>query len=114
MLKMVAWLDRPYERTRDLGDIARLLDHSLDDWDKRRWEEPFDVLENDDQSAFFAGRELAAIIGDHHRPKIEEFFERMETEAWLAVMARGARWIGANLEGMARRRLAAFRQGLGL
>jgi predicted nucleotidyltransferase len=114
MMKTVAWLDRPYERTRDLGDIARILDYSLDDWDQRRWEEPLDVVESEEQSAFFAGRELGAIIGDHHRSKIEEFFERMETEAWLAVMARGARWVGVDLEGMARRRLAAFRRGLGL
>ena len=114
MLKMVAWLDRPYERTRDLGDIARILDLSLDEWDTRRWQEPFVVLESEDQSPFFVGRELAAIVGDHHRSKVEAFFERMETEAWLAVMARGARWVGADLEGMARRRLRAFRDGLGL
>lgn len=113
MLKMVAWLDRPYDRTRDLGDIARILDGSLDESDARRWEEPFDALESEDQSAFFAGRELAAILHDEHRPKIAEFFERIETEAWLAEMARQARWLGADPEGIARRRLAAFREGLG-
>ena len=113
MLKMVAWLDRPYDRQKDLGDIARILDGSLEEWDERRWEEPLDALEHEDQSAFFAGRELAAILHDHHRPKIDEFFLRMETEAWFAVMAREGRWIGADREAIARRRLAAFREGLG-
>jgi predicted nucleotidyltransferase len=113
MLKMVAWLDRPYDRTKDLGDIARILDGSLDDSDERRWEEPLYAIDHEDQSAFFAGRELASIVRDHHRSKIGEFFERMATEAWLAVMARQGRWIGADPEAIARRRLGAFREGLG-
>jgi len=113
MLKIVAWLDRPYDRTKDLGDIARILDASLDESDERRWDEPLTTIEHEDQSAFFAGRELAAIVRDHHRPKIEEFFERMQTEAWLAVMAKEGRWAAADPEAISTRRLARFRTGLG-
>jgi len=43
MLKIVSWLDRPYERDRDLGDLARMLSRALDDWDERRWGELIDV-----------------------------------------------------------------------
>lgn len=74
VLKMVAWLDRPYERTKDLGDIARILDGSLDDMAPERWEEPLGSIEHEDQSAFFAGRQLAAIVQERHRPKIDAFF----------------------------------------
>lgn len=112
MLKMVAWLDRPYDRIKDLGDLARILDDSLGDWDERRWSEPFEAFADEDQSAFFAGCQLASILDDHHSPKIDEFFARMETEAWLAVMARQGRWVGADPEAIARRRLTAFRAGL--
>lgn len=113
LLKIVAWLDRPRERTKDLGDIARILDGSLDDDDERRWEEPLNMIEHEDQSAFFAGRELGAIIEPQHRTKLDELFARMETEAWLAVMAREARWMGDDPEAIATQRLAAFRRGLG-
>lgn len=36
VLKMVAWLDRPYERTKDLGDIAVVLADALGEDDDRR------------------------------------------------------------------------------
>lgn len=75
--------------------------------------EPLDSIEHEDQSAFFAGRQLAAIVQDRHRPKIDEFFARMDTEAWLASMARQGKWVGADPEAIARRRLGVFRDGLG-
>jgi len=33
---MVAWVDRPHERTLDLGDLALILDHALAGDDDRR------------------------------------------------------------------------------
>ena len=113
MLKIVAWLDRPYERTKDLGDIGQILDQSLDDWDEERWSEPLSTVEHEDQSAFFTGRQLAPLLGPPHRGKVDQFFERIETEAWLAVMSREAGWIGSDPEAIARRRMKAFREGLG-
>lgn len=113
MLKMVAWLDRPYDRVKDLGDLAHILDRSLDDDDPRRWEEPLADRDSDEQSPFFVGIQLGALIQARHREEIERFFVEIERRAWLATMAAQARWVGRDPEAIARQRLAAFRAGLG-
>jgi predicted nucleotidyltransferase len=38
LLKMIAWMDRPFDRAKDLGDIAHIWDHALSD--DERWAEP--------------------------------------------------------------------------
>lgn len=55
VLKIVAWLDRPYEREKDLGDLGRVLSTALDDVDERRWEPPLIGEQFDDQSPFLWG-----------------------------------------------------------
>lgn len=70
VLKIVAWLDRPYERTKDLGDIATVLTGALGEDDDRRWDSSHPVarseLDFDEQSPFFAGLEVAAVAKEAH------------------------------------------------
>lgn len=77
VLKIVAWLDRPYERDKDLEDLAAILDRALPDDDERRWEPEHPVflsgLDHEDQSAFFIGSEVARIVDERHRCAIATF-----------------------------------------
>jgi len=67
---MIAWLDRPHERAKDLGDIVFMWDRALPELDDRRWDPVHPVgaanLEYDDQSAYFAGWELGQIAAPEH------------------------------------------------
>lgn len=118
VLKMVAWLDRPYGRTKDLGDIAAVLTEALGDDDDRRWDSSHPVATNeldfDEQSPFFAGLEVAAIAKDAHLVAIRAFVEQLldESEAAAAVMARAAGIRGDDAEQRMQRLVAAFDRGL--
>lgn len=118
VLKMVAWLDRPHERTKDLGDLALIFDQALDGDDDRRWDPEHPVfqsgLEHEDQGAFFAGLEVARIVEREHRALIDTFLSRVgdpDGEAFSAML-RAARYGGDAPEDRLVRRLDAF--GLGL
>jgi predicted nucleotidyltransferase len=113
VLKMVSWLDRPYERAKDLGDLARILDNALDDFDERRWESPLADVPVDDQSAFFVGRLVGAIAEATHLAAVERFFEEIARSTWTAALAQEGQYQADDPEAMAQRRLAAFRRGLG-
>lgn len=118
ILKMVAWLDRPYERIKDLADLGQILNDALAPDDVRRWdpEEPvFQAgLDHEDQSAFFIGAEVARVAGDQHREVVARFLERVEepTGSAFGMMLRAVRYGGADPEERLERRLAAFRRGL--
>lgn len=118
LLKMVAWLDRPHERTKDLGDLALILDQALDGDDDRRWDEEHPVfqsgLDHEDQGAFFIGREMARIAEPAHRVWVDRFLARAsdpDSEAFGA-MVRAARYGRDDPEDRLTRRLAAFKVGL--
>lgn len=117
VLKIVAWLDRPAARTKDLADLARVLDAALADHDERRWDPEHIIfregIEHEDQSAFFVGHEVAGIAGTSHRLAITSFLERMSASDGLAfaTMLRAARYGGASPESRLERRLDAFRRG---
>jgi predicted nucleotidyltransferase len=51
VLKMTAWLDRPQQRLRDLGDLAFVFEKVLGDFDERRWEAPLADVQPDQQGA---------------------------------------------------------------
>lgn len=115
--KMVAWLDRPHERTKDLGDLALILDQALDGDDDRRWDAEHPVfqsgLDHEDQGAFFIGLEVARIAEGAHRAWVDGFLARAgdpDGEAF-AAMVRAARYGGDDPEDRLARRLHAF--GLG-
>lgn len=111
VLKMVAWLDRPHERRKDLSDLGAIFHAALDEWDDRRWEPPLADLEHELQSASFIGREVARIARAHHRTKLEEFFEKIDEEAWSSAIGAGG-LVCSDPEAVALRRLAAFRETL--
>lgn len=78
---MVAWLDRPRERTKDLSDLALIFDQALDGDDDRRWDVEHPVfqsgLDREDQGAFFIGLEAAQIAEPAHRAWIDRFRARV-------------------------------------
>jgi predicted nucleotidyltransferase len=108
LLKMCAWLDRPDEREKDLGDLAQLLDAYVGSDDDRRWSD--DVIAHDldfeDVSPFVIGRDLRAIRRDHHRPAIATFLEKVSP---AALTLRPRDWFDIE---PADRVLRAFTRGL--
>lgn len=86
LLKMRAWLDRPYEREKDLGDLAQLLVDYVGLEDDRRWAEDIVALEVDyeDVSPYLLGRELGSILDVHHQPHVAEFFASVSAEKLAA------------------------------
>lgn len=118
VLKLVAWLDRPYERTKDLADLAHVLAHALPADDERRWDLEHPVflsgLEHEFQSAFFIGGEVARIAKPLHRRAVARFFGRMSAPNGIdfGLLLREARDLDPDREARLEQRLAAFRQGL--
>ena len=112
VLKMVAWLDRPHQRHKDLGDIACAFLGALDDFDERRWASPLADVEPEHQGAFFLGGEVATIAKPLHLSKVTEFLALIATSNWTGVMAREARWIAEDPGAVAKRHLAAFAAGI--
>jgi predicted nucleotidyltransferase len=118
VLKMVAWLDRPAERPKDLADIASALEYALADDDAIRWDDAHPVgasdLEHEDQAAFYAGLQVGGIIAPHHRVAIDRFLGMVgdPDSRWFAMMLREANYAGDNRDETLTRRLAAFRRGL--
>ncbi len=80
LLKMVAFLDRPYERDRDLADIALILDEYVDAGDERRYgDEIFDHgLAYEEVSPFLLGRRLSAIVGPREKEAAAGFIDRIK------------------------------------
>jgi len=118
LLKAVAWLDRPSERSRDLCDIASILEKALPDDDERHWDFGHPVGKSDvdfeDHSAFFIGHMVGNIVLPHHRSVVDRFLATIERadSPWFAQMVREAGYIGDDPEGTLSRRLRAFRLGL--
>lgn len=76
--KVAAWLDRPAERQKDLGDLALLLDDYVDVDDGRRFDEsvPAD-LDWSERPAFLLGMDLRAICVSRHFARLREFVRRV-------------------------------------
>jgi predicted nucleotidyltransferase len=74
VLKMVAYLDRPDARRKDLDDIAWLLHSYLDEDSDRRWEEgaayshDFDAV-----SAYLLGFDIGRVLSPAHSIMVERF-----------------------------------------
>lgn len=76
--KVAAWLDRPVERQKDLGDIALLLDDYVEIDDARRFQEPaLEGLDWSERPAFLLGMDLRAICGARHFARLREFVRRV-------------------------------------
>jgi predicted nucleotidyltransferase len=120
LLKMIAWLDRPHERAKDLEDIVFMWDRALPELDDRRWDPVHPVgaaaLEYDNQSAFFAGWELGQVAGPEHLHWARRFINALSDDQSAAFMqfARSSRYVGDDADGKLRARIAAFERGLEL
>jgi predicted nucleotidyltransferase len=117
VLKMVAWLDRPAERTKDLGDLASILEQALSKDDACRWDSdhpvrasqiPFDL-----QSSYFAGMTVGEVARDPHAEQVERFLTKLlaDDDTYAAAqMAREAAY-GWDGEERVRAMLGAFQPG---
>jgi predicted nucleotidyltransferase len=90
LLKMIAWLDRPYEREKDLLDIARVLDAYLEDDDERHWSNSVLASGVDfaDHGAFVIGRELASLANKEHLELLDAFCASICSDRWVTAMGR--------------------------
>lgn len=120
LLKMVAYLDRPYERERDLQDIAWILDDFIADTDDRRFAD--DILDLglhfDQVSPYLLGARLASLVGARERSVVLRFLELVKrkgdpaaTQARMLVNAPPS-WHREPEELLSR--IAAFERGLGV
>lgn len=90
LLKMVAFLDRPDERDRDLADIALILDEYIGPADDRRYEEEiFNLgLRYEEISPFLLGKRLTEIVNPPERKVIERFVSLVENADDSTAQAR--------------------------
>lgn len=114
--EVVAWQDRPYDRQKDLGDIARLLDEYVGDDDPRCFDEPaLSEREWDERPAFLLGMDLGAICTERHIGRIREFARLIGDPAqrehsWM-IHAGPSAWRADAT--MLPRRLGALLDGIG-
>jgi len=82
-LKMIAYLDRPEVRAKDLGDLAHIMDRYVGDDSDRRFsfEVPDDLTEFDDVSPYLLGRDVGAIVDLEERGRIMDFVTTINDEA---------------------------------
>jgi predicted nucleotidyltransferase len=114
--KIAAWLDRPAERQKDLGDLALLLDDYVDVDDVRRFDElvPAD-LDWSERPAFLLGNDVRVVGSARHLARIREFVGRVgdpdrRERHWL-LQAAPAAWRAD--ESALAARLRALLVGLG-
>ncbi|WP_143741878.1 nucleotidyl transferase AbiEii/AbiGii toxin family protein [Thiorhodovibrio frisius] len=78
ILKMVSFLIRPYERLRDLQDIAQLLDVYIDDTSNRFWDVGVEHIGNFDLvPAYLLGQDIGKIVTERHVQTLQDFFQTL-------------------------------------
>jgi predicted nucleotidyltransferase len=77
--KMVAFLDRPAERRKDLHDLARLLEHYVEWGDPRLFQDNvYDAeLEGDQPVAFVLGLDAGRLATETGRGRVDLFLQRV-------------------------------------
>jgi predicted nucleotidyltransferase len=113
VLKAVAFLDRPHDRARDLGDIAWIMHVYVPDEAERRFDPRFVTIDvqYDEGSAFLLG-EAVREMAERHLPLLKRFLRCVEV-SWLDTLAALApRAWDRSREGVLRQ-LRAFRRGMG-
>ncbi|MFW6023330.1 MAG: nucleotidyl transferase AbiEii/AbiGii toxin family protein [Myxococcota bacterium] len=86
VLKMRAWLDRP-ARTRDLADLALLLEDGVPDDDPRRFDPDLydrQGLGFETVGPFLVGRDIGAIAGPAHRDTVRRFVREVPQATWAS------------------------------
>jgi len=120
LLKMVSFLEQPFERRRDLTDLAHLLAEGLPADDERRFAE--DVLTSgatfETASAFVLGRHLRGIVDDEELAVVDRFLRHARSEGdglgvrWELQRSGPPSW--RDDEGPLDDVLGAFARGIGL
>jgi len=114
VLKMIAYLDRPQQRLRDLEDIAHLLDFYIDDESTRFWDEAMEYGEYDLAPAYLLGLDISRIVAGSHLELVEEFISRVDDTDSIdhaQMLRRGPRRWSTEDQPL-HRRLHALRAGL--
>lgn len=114
VLKMIAYLDRPHERQRDLVDLARVLAVYPRETERRfESDEVFRLgLDFDQSGPFVLGCEIRSLglTAEEKRP-VEDFLALVEDDELVA--GQMARELGHSVQRSSiRRRVAALRLGL--
>ena len=113
LLKIVAYLDRPVEREKDLSDVAHIFYEYPAIDDDRFFEDDILQLGLIEQEArpFILGREVAAIVDGDERAIVEAFCRRVLDDG-----PDGARWVRngpwLHTEETAMERLERFLEGV--
>ena len=79
LVKIVAYMDAPYRRAKDVRDIRLMLRRYLHDSDELFSDEVFDAELPDFSlaNAFLLGRDVGRLAGFHDTPVIEKFIDRV-------------------------------------
>ena len=87
VLKMIAYLDRPSERERDLHDLAYILERYVSPDDERRF--AAEVLDAgvafEHSSAYLLGHDLRQIVNGAERKAVDDFVARVRDERHPSV-----------------------------
>jgi predicted nucleotidyltransferase len=83
VLKMVAYMDRPEAREKDLGDLAHILYSYVGDDSDRRFslEVPDDLTEFENVAPYLLGRDVGAVVDPEERRRILDFIATIDDEA---------------------------------
>jgi predicted nucleotidyltransferase len=111
LLKMTAYLDRPYEREKDLMDLAHILREYPPLSDDRIFageilEAGFETTE---AQAFILGREVHAVADEHDRATVYDFLDLMTGDVHFSRFAKSSPW--RYDEDELQKRITAFRLG---
>ncbi len=116
LLKIVAFLDRPYERERDLRDLRGMLSE-YEEQSERLFSDEIQAAELADFSlapAFLLGVDLVSVCTTEEAAVVDAFLSTIsdENDALRMVFARAGRRPADREEEAAGTQLAAFAQGL--
>lgn len=119
VLKMSAYLDKPWERETDLADIAHILQAFVGPDADERWRP--EVVEQDldyeEVGPYLLGTQLAAVVSESESALIHRFLTSLEDDAdGLATLRRMARRAPAGWRDpdSLRSRVHALGRGLGV
>ena len=91
VLKMAAYLDRPWERESDLGDMAHMLSRFLPDESPERWSDEVVGLglDYEDVGPYLLGEQIGASADRAERRLVRRFLDALlDPEDRLATLAR--------------------------
>ena len=110
ILKMVAWLDRPQERKKDLEDLGFLLDHYLDPLDERMFTgEAADLGFFDERAnTYLLGLDMGRMGGGG--AAVARFIRRVREDT-TAQVALAQRWASIDDEDALLERIELFERG---